>query len=270
MPSHDLDDLGAWIVKCRPAVFDIETAREAGRPVTEWTVVPSYRTDLMAAGQRILLWVTGPAGAWPTPGLWGAGTVTGRTFIQDPDGDPGLWLDEARRRRYNTFVPVDIALFEVPIDREALRFDTALTNLEVLVQPKMANPLWVTCDEYARLERYLPVVPDTDDSARAVVACAYRDLGWIVDDVHARQPGWDLSCSAPGGQVLHIATRTAPGDRPRVLLTRADVDSAAHDPDWRLAVVQRPWSRPSVTEVDAETALGLAHPHLYEVNLRNI
>ncbi len=141
MPSHDLDDLGAWMVKCKPAVFDIEAAWEAGRRITAWTVVPSYRTDLMAAGQRVLLWVTGTTETWPTPGLWGVGTVTGGTFVQKPGPNPGLWLDEAERRRHKTFVPVDIALFEVPIDREVLRYNTDLSNLEVLVQPQMANPL---------------------------------------------------------------------------------------------------------------------------------
>jgi hypothetical protein len=267
MPPHELDDLGAWIVKCNPTIFDIQAARMADERITDWTVVPSYRTDLMAAGQRILLWVTGKSGAWPTPGPWGVGTVTGRPLTRNPDDGAGLWLDEAERRRHNTFVPVDITLFDTPVDREVIRYDAALTNLEVLVQPQMANPLWVTRDEWACLERYLPVVPDADDNARAVVASTYRELGWTVDDRHAGHQGWDLACTAPSGHVVRIATRTASDDRPTALLTRADVDAAARDPHWRLAIVQQPWTRPSVTEVDAETALGLANPYLYEVDL---
>src|SRR5262249_28774059 len=153
-----------------PAVFDIEAARTASKPITSWTVAPSYRTELIAAGQRVLLWVTGTAGARPTPGVWGVGTVTGRTFTQGPGHDPGFWLDEAARQRQTTFVPVDIALFVTPVDRDERRCDAGLQKLEILVQPKMSNPLWVTRDEYARLERYLPVVAGPDDSARAVVA----------------------------------------------------------------------------------------------------
>lgn len=71
-----------------------------------------------------------------------------------------------------------------------------------------------------------------------------------------------LACTAPGGHVVHIATRAASDDRPAVLLTGADVDAAAHDPDWMLAVVREPWTRPAITEADAETTLGLAHPYL--------
>lgn len=269
MTAHNLDDLGAWMVKCNPAVFDIEAARTVGKPITSWTVTPSYRTELMAAGQRILLWVTGSAGACPTPGVWGVGTVAGRIFTQSPGHDPGFWLDEAERQRQTTFVPVDIALFDAPVDRDALRCDARLPNLEILRQPKMSNPLWVTRDEYARLERYLPVVAGPDDSARAIVASAYHDLGWQVDDVHTRWPGLDLVCTAPNGHVLHLATRAAPNDRPTALLTRADIDAAGRDPHWRLAVVRQLWTRPSIDEVDAETTLGLANPCLYEVNIPN-
>ncbi|MCW6003775.1 EVE domain-containing protein [Micromonospora sp. CPCC 205371] len=268
MMSVDLDNLGAWMVKCNPALFDIEVARDGGHRIPDWTVVPSYRTRLMAAGQRILLWVTGTAGARPTPGLWGIGVVTGRTFTRSPGDDPGLWRDETERRRHHTFVPLDLTLFDAPIDRNMLRYDPALTNLEVLIQPQIANPLRVTHNEYTRLEQYFPVVPAVDDSARAVVARTYRDLGWTVEDVHARQPGWDLTCTGPGGHVIHLATRTAVNNRPTALLTQADADAAARDPNWRLATVRQPWTRPSITEVDADTALGRAQPYLYEVDLR--
>ncbi|MEH1130311.1 hypothetical protein [Micromonospora sp. CPCC 206061] len=159
--------------------------------------------------------------------------MTGRAFTRSPGDDPGLWRDEAERRRHHTFVPVDLTLFDAPIDRNVLRYDPALTHLEMLVQPQLANPLRVTHDEYTHLERYLPVAPDVDDSARAVVASTYRDLSWTVDDVHARQPGWDLTCTAPGGHVMHIAARTAVNDRPTALLTQATCSRKSYEPETR-------------------------------------
>jgi hypothetical protein len=134
-------------------------------------------------------------------------------------------------------VPVDIALFNAPGPPRGAAVRCRTHQARDTRPTENGDPLWVSRDEYARLERYFPVVPDADDGARAVVASAYRDLGWNVDDVHARQPGRDLVCTAPGGHVLHIATRTASNDRPAAPLTKADLEAAARDPDWRLAVI---------------------------------
>ena len=70
-------NLGAWVLKCNPDVFDIYGLADAGEIVESWTVRQNFRSELMRYGQRVLLWVTGPADGDRPRGLWGAGWVVG-------------------------------------------------------------------------------------------------------------------------------------------------------------------------------------------------
>lgn len=53
------ENLGAWLLKCNPATWDIESFVGTGEGLDNWSVQPSYRTELMEDGQRVFLWVTG-------------------------------------------------------------------------------------------------------------------------------------------------------------------------------------------------------------------
>ena len=88
------------MVKCNPKVWDLAGFLESGGEIIKrWSVIPSYRTALMAEGQRILFWVAGRDNAYPGPGLWGAGTVLGPVEKEDglEEEDAGFWLDEGQR-----------------------------------------------------------------------------------------------------------------------------------------------------------------------------
>ncbi len=131
MPSRgrriSRENLGAWILKCNPAVTDLPGLIDQG--VTSWCAQKSYRTDLFEAGQPVLLWVSGSAG-----GVWAAGHVTGPAEL---------------RSKY--VVPVVLEFLAEPIAREVVKAHPALADLEVLRQPQMSNPSFATRTQYAVL-----------------------------------------------------------------------------------------------------------------------
>jgi hypothetical protein len=137
-----LDNLGAWLLKGNADHTDL-AGRFAGDPlVTRWCVQPSYRLQLMRAGQPALFWASGSRRRDAPYGIWGFGELTGPA-VPDP-GDGGWWLplhlviaDEADR-----------------LPRQALRADPELADLEVLRQPQASNPSFVTVRQWAAIERH--------------------------------------------------------------------------------------------------------------------
>lgn len=59
------DNLGAWVIKCDPETkFDLPGAIDDGLQTIEtWSVVPGYRSDMMASNDKIILWVPATVGA---------------------------------------------------------------------------------------------------------------------------------------------------------------------------------------------------------------
>ncbi|WP_446215535.1 protein NO VEIN domain-containing protein [Micromonospora sp. IBHARD004] len=284
-----LDNLGAWMVKCNPAKWDLATFLDSGEEViTRWSVVPSYRTRLMAEGQRVLFWVTGRDGTYPEAGLWGAGTVLGPAWRQDITGeDPGFWLDEGQRQRTQHFAPVDIHLFERPIPRQVLKDDPRLAGMEVFRQPQMGNPLVVSKEELAVLDALLPAQPQqitvsssgagfgnpitnrlVETAAMDAVRAHYEAMGWQVTDDSRHCYGWDVTCTSPTGAVDRVEVKGVSGSDPSILLTRNEFRSAREDQGWRLAVVTKALAAPEVQFFDAETAVRAAEPMMFQVDLR--
>ena len=72
-------DVGAWLFKCNPKQWDILEAERGRKPIHAWRAFPTYRLDLFDRGHPapVLLWVTGPSGATPEPGIRMAGYTTG-------------------------------------------------------------------------------------------------------------------------------------------------------------------------------------------------
>ena len=126
-----LDTLGAWLLKCHGGTRP---------PVRQWCVQPSYRTELMAAGQPVVFWVSGDRRRL-TPGIWALGELTGPPVLDPPGEHRKLrvpltlhWLDENAR-----------------FPRDALLADDRLATLEVLRQPQASNPSFVTKPQWAAL-----------------------------------------------------------------------------------------------------------------------
>jgi hypothetical protein len=139
MPSSDRravteDSLGAWMLTCNPDKSDFTALRRAGS-ITQWCVRPGYRRDLMAAGHRVLFWLAAGHGRRAESGVWGAGTVAGAA-------DPVAGT-----------VPLKIELWAAPVERALLLTEPTLATLEVVRQPQMSNPLFVTPEQLAALDR---------------------------------------------------------------------------------------------------------------------
>lgn len=131
------ENLGAWLLKCNPAVSDLPAlVAGGGRSVETWCVADNYRSELFAAGQPLLFWVSGPAGRAPTPGIWGSGRVTGPAR---PRADGKL------------VVPIELEILDPPLARSELVTVAPLRDLEVIRQPQQSNPSFVTKEQYAAL-----------------------------------------------------------------------------------------------------------------------
>ncbi|PRX16287.1 hypothetical protein CLV67_120102 [Actinoplanes italicus] len=137
-----LDDLGAWLLKANGVTSDITEVAARGEAVRTWCVRPGYRTRLMAAGQPVLLWVSGDRRRL-APGVWGVGELSGPPMVSDGKLRVPLelrWLDEDQR-----------------VHRDIVRADEGLAALEVLRQPQGSNPSFVTAAQMAVLRRHLPL-----------------------------------------------------------------------------------------------------------------
>ncbi|SNR78623.1 hypothetical protein SAMN06272737_12555 [Blastococcus mobilis] len=90
---------------------------------------PSYRLDLMAAGQPCLLWLSGR----DRPGVHALGEVTGHVENR-PEGP---------------VVPVRLTLLTEPVPRSELMADPRMAAAEVLRMPAGSNPSWLSAEEFA-------------------------------------------------------------------------------------------------------------------------
>ncbi len=116
--------LGAWLVKAAGAAPSTRTHARAGyATVATWCVRPSYRTELVAPGQVVLLWVSGAEVDLPA-GIHAHGRTTGRA-------EDGL-------------MPVVLAPLTDPLSRSELLAHPGLAGLEVLRMPAGSNPSFVT------------------------------------------------------------------------------------------------------------------------------
>jgi hypothetical protein len=260
---------GAWLVTCNPKLSEAAPLRLDGTTrVIRWPIGPGVRAGLMEHGQPILFWIVGREGRAPTPGLWGAGIVTGR--VSEEDG----------------VVPVDIEVWPAPVPRRVLRADPLLANLEVLRQPRRANPHLVTAEELAALGAHVDLAApritigpagaafgDTEPLAeheRAAVrfvAAQYRQRGWRVREVGQERRGWDLECTSPWNEIEYVEVKGVTGVAPAVLLTREEARIARDLPAWRLAVVTRVLAEPELWMVKGPTVLRRADPLVYGVDL---
>jgi len=93
-------------------------------------VRPSYRLDLMDAGQPCLLWLSGR----DRPGVHALGAVTGPVAADETDGP---------------VVPVRFALLAEPVPRAELLADTRMRDAEVLRMPAGSNPSWLSEEQFA-------------------------------------------------------------------------------------------------------------------------
>jgi len=116
--------LGAWLLKASGAAPSTRAHVAAGfAEASTWCVQPTYRTDLVAAGQPVLLWVSGSERDHPA-GIYAQGRTTGPAR----DG----------------VMPIELTPVLHPLLRSELVGHPALGALEVLRVPAGSNPSFVT------------------------------------------------------------------------------------------------------------------------------
>jgi len=158
-PAITRQQLGAWLLKANPALWDLRGFLDSGEGrLTSWAVQRNYRSDLMAPGDRALFWVSGSGRDGLFRGIWGAGHISAEA--EDwVDAERGFWLDEGGRQAVRRRVQVDITFLAEPVPATDL-VAHGIIDLEVQRQPFMGNPSWVSHPELERLNELLPPWPD--------------------------------------------------------------------------------------------------------------
>jgi hypothetical protein len=130
------DTLGAWLVKASGSLpSTAHHVRTRFAEVESWCVRATYRTDLVAPGQPVLLWVSGNAARLPA-GIYAHGRTTGAAA----DG----------------VMPVELSTLEQPLLRSELVGHRELSSLEVLRMPAGSNPSYVTPEQLRLLAELDP------------------------------------------------------------------------------------------------------------------
>ena len=130
------ETLGAWLVKATGAAPSTAQHVRAGFVgVESWCARPTYRTELVEAGQPVLLWVSGTESAHPA-GIYARGRTTG-------PASEGV-------------MPMTLVPLEEPLLRAELVGHPDLSSLEVLRMPAGSNPSFVTPDQLVVLAAMNP------------------------------------------------------------------------------------------------------------------
>ncbi len=124
------EDVACWVLKSTrpPEEIDPGWAAPDVRDLSR-CVRRSYRLDLMTAGQRCLLWVSGR----DRPGVHALGVLAGGVDDR-PDGP---------------VVPVRLTLLPEPVPRADLLADPRMRAAEVLRMPAGSNPSWLSAEQFA-------------------------------------------------------------------------------------------------------------------------
>ena len=286
------------MLKCDPtSKFDLPAAMADGvDTITEWSVVPGYRSEMMAPGDKVVFWVSGN-GRIMTRGIWGIGHVT--DYVQDsvPEdlqkGDINYWKDEEARLAVELSIPVDVPLFDEAVSVFDLQA-AGIVTLEVQRLARGSNPSWVSKEQLAALVALLPAWPGEPENqeeiaistsgagfgtaaqnavveAAAMTAVIEFYRGWRSKDVSKDKVGWDISFTHRETRELARAeVNGVSGSRPIVLLTANELKAAKHHPEWTLAVVTRALSDPKVVEYSAAQALDSAKPYVFKADLSDL
>lgn len=129
------DDVACWLLKSAGVPADLPSAGDGparlGRCLRR-----TYRLDLLAVGQPVLLWVSGRV----DPGVRAVGVVAG------PAGDDDV-------------VDVDLVALQAPVRRADLLLDDRFRTAEVVRMAAGSNPSYLT---HRQLEAVLDLLSPAD------------------------------------------------------------------------------------------------------------
>ncbi|TFV75524.1 hypothetical protein E4P39_10840 [Blastococcus sp. CT_GayMR19] len=137
-------DIACWVFKSAVPPAQLAPGWRPGTTRTMTRCVrPSYRLELMAAGQPCLLWLSGRT----DPGVHAVGLLTAGP--QDADGESASSASAATSGTGGPVVPVRLTLLAEPLAREALLADPRARDAEVLRMPAGSNPSWLSPAQFA-------------------------------------------------------------------------------------------------------------------------
>lgn len=140
------ETLGAWLVKASGREPSTRAhVRNGFVDVSSWCVQPTYRTDLVAAGQSVLLWVSGTEWEYPA-GIYARGRTTGSAAA-------GV-------------IPISLTPLLDPLLRPEVVAHAGLAGMEVLRMPAGSNPSFVTHEELRVLTELWPALDTSSPSPR--------------------------------------------------------------------------------------------------------
>jgi hypothetical protein len=155
----DYTDIGCWIVKGDPEVWDYWGKRQndQSQPVrpgiyeSGWTLGHTYRNEMVKKGDLIALWITGAV----DPGIYEFGYVTEEVY--DCNGfDPTYAVDEAKSQRAEFAIDYRAArLWDDYVPREEMKADPALSGAEQFRASQITNPTYLTPNETKALAALL-------------------------------------------------------------------------------------------------------------------
>jgi hypothetical protein len=123
------DGVACWVLKSSlPPEAVVPGWRPGAAQDLDRCVRPSYRLALMAAGQPVLLWLSGRH----EPGVHAVGVVTAPVVVEA--GGP--------------VVPVRLGRLDDPVARAELLADPVAREAEVLRMPAGSNPSWLSGPQY--------------------------------------------------------------------------------------------------------------------------
>jgi hypothetical protein len=258
------ENLGAWVIKCDPTVWDLVAMRaENGGPIESWSVGETYRNDLAQPGDRVVFWVSGTLPKEVEPGIWGVGWVVSRVHPAAVTGaDEEYWRDSRARSRVRYALRVDIRLQKgLIVGPKELRHDPVLSGIEVLTMPRGSNPSYLTVEQWSALQPYLDGIelselplgaPDEvdelieapelstrlliEESAVETVRAWLDENGWAVEDRQRDAVGWDLTATR-GSETALVEIKGRSGNSVDVVLTPNEFRAAQRHDNWELAVV---------------------------------
>jgi hypothetical protein len=89
---------------------------------------------------------------------------------------------------------------------------------------------------------------------------------WDHKDVSHTNCGWDITFYR-GADELHVEVKGVSGQKPKVLLTRNEVNIAQTDSNWTLLVVTRALVSPDARQVERDIVLAVVEPFVYVADL---
>ena len=129
MPRLGPADVGCWVLKTTRPPAEMSPGWAAGEArAFRRCVRRSYRLDLMAPGQRCLLWLSGR----DRPGVHAIGVLAG-----SPEGPPGE----------EPGVEVVLHLLGEPVPRAELLATAGFSGAEVVRMPAGSNPSYLTAPQ---------------------------------------------------------------------------------------------------------------------------